>query len=102
MNHDYSLLANQKLGETNLAGSGSWSIANRISYLFDFQGPSFAVDTACSSSLAAIHLACESIRRGECQIAIAGGVNLILSPQHLIKLSAMQMLSTSDQCKTVC
>ncbi|MCP4044209.1 MAG: SDR family NAD(P)-dependent oxidoreductase, partial [Gammaproteobacteria bacterium] len=59
-----------------MPGSAYWSIANRVSYTFDFHGPCMAVDTACSSSLSAIHLACESIRRGECRVAIAGGVNI--------------------------
>ncbi len=55
-------------------------MANRVSYFLNLNGPSYVVDTACSSSLAAIHLACESIARGECTMAIAGGVNLSLHP----------------------
>ena len=62
------------LGNATLPTSLPWSLANRVSYLFNFNGPSLPVDTACSSSLTAIHLACESIRRGECRNAIAGGV----------------------------
>ena len=64
------------------AGTGNaLSIAaNRLSYLFDFRGPSIAVDTACSSSLVAVHLACRSLWSGESTLALAGGVNLILSP----------------------
>ena len=54
------------------AHSAYWSIANRVSYFLDLHGPSFAVDSACSSSLTAIQLACESLRRGECSMAIAG------------------------------
>jgi len=76
-----------------------WSIANRVSYVCDFQGPSMAVDTACSSSLTAIHLAVESIRGGSCEVAIAGGVALIIDPLQYTSLSAMTMLSAGDRCK---
>lgn len=79
--------------------SAYWSIANRVSYTLDLTGPSFAVDSACSSSLTAVHLACESLRRGECSTAIAGGVNLVLHPAHLIALSSMTMLSADGACK---
>ena len=77
-----------------------WSIANRISYLLNFQGPSMAVDTACSSSLTAIHLALESLYSGISECAIAGGVNLIVDPVQYLKLSAMTMLSPGDKCKS--
>ena len=87
-------------GERTNANSHFWSMANRISYLFDFKGPSLAVDTACSSSLTAIHLACESIRRAECESAIAGGVNLILHPAHHLALSGLQMLSKDKKNKS--
>ncbi|AJR05680.1 KR domain-containing protein [Photobacterium gaetbulicola] len=83
-----------------LRGGGyhHWSIANRVSFFFDLNGPSMAVDSACSSSLLALHLACESIRRRECQQAIAGGVSLILHKKHYQDLCKMQMLSASGQC----
>ncbi|MEC1541502.1 polyketide synthase PksM [Bacillus subtilis] len=81
-------------------GYGYWSIANRISYLLNFQGPSLAVDTACSSSLTAIHLALESIYSGSSDCAIAGGVNLVVDPVHYQNLSVMNMLSASDTCKS--
>lgn len=74
------------------------SIANRTSYLFDFQGTSLAVDTACSSSLTAIHLAIESIRRGENECAIAGGVNLLLNMEHFELLSDLNMLTSGKTC----
>lgn len=73
--------------------------ANRLSYVFDLQGPSVALDTACSSSLTAIHLAAESIRNGECEMAIAGGVNLLLSPDATILLSQFGMMAADGRCK---
>lgn len=76
-----------------------YSIANRVSYLLNFQGPSLAVDTACSASLTAIHMALESMYSGLTTCAIAGGVNLIIDPVHFTGLSEMTMLSTSNQCK---
>nr|ASA76631.1 polyketide synthase [Pyxidicoccus sp. MCy9557] len=76
-----------------------WSIANRVSYLLNLSGPSFALDSACSSSLTALHLACESLRRGECRAALVGGVNLILHPLHYYGLVSMRMLSHGDQCR---
>jgi len=75
-----------------------WSIANRVSYFFDFNGPSMPVDTACSSSLVAVHLACESLKRRECQIAIAGGVNLYLHPYKYQSLCQNRMLSLDGMC----
>jgi acyl transferase domain-containing protein len=82
------------------ARSAPWSVANRVSYYFDFHGPSFAVDAACSSSLLSIHLAAESLRRGECRMAVAGGVNLILHPAHYIALCSAGMLARDGRCKT--
>ncbi|MGB7874916.1 MAG: condensation domain-containing protein, partial [Anaerolineales bacterium] len=74
--------------------------ANRLSYVFDLRGPSMAVDTACSSSLVATHLACQSLRNGESDLALAGGVNLILSPELTITFSQARMLSPDGHCKT--
>jgi phthiocerol/phenolphthiocerol synthesis type-I polyketide synthase C len=74
--------------------------ANRISYLLDLRGPSVAIDTACSSSLVAIHMACESLRRGESDLAIAGAVNLILSPEVTIAFSHARMMAADGRCKT--
>lgn len=69
------------------------SIANRVSYFFDFHGPSIAIDTMCSSSLVAVHQACEAIRNGACDLAIVGGVNLYLHPETYAYLSSLRMLS---------
>ena len=97
----YGQLAATGWGSGTLSGAHSayWSIANRVSYVLDLHGPSFAVDSACSSSLLAVHLASESIRRGECAIAIAGGVNVILHPAHFASLGALNMLSADGRCK---
>lgn len=74
--------------------------AGRLSYILGLQGPSIALDTACSSSLVTVHLACQSLRTGECHLALAGGVNLMLSPEPPIVLSRMRALATDGRCKT--
>lgn len=76
-----------------------WSMANRASYHFDWHGPSMAVDTACSASLTALHLACQSLRAGECDRAVVGGVNLITHPRQYQLLSRLGMLSPTGQCR---
>lgn len=74
--------------------------AGRIAYTFDFRGPAIAVDTACSSSLVAVHQACMSLRAGETDAALAGGVNLMLSPDGHISTSRARMMSFEGRCKT--
>lgn len=83
------------------AGTGNaLSIAaNRISYLWDFRGPSIAIDTACSSSLVAVDLACASLRKGESTLALAGGVNLILSPAITINFTKAGVMAPDGRCK---
>src|SRR5215469_562486 len=83
------------------AGTGNaYSVvANRLSYLLDLQGPSIAIDTACSSSLVAVHYACQSLKAGECDVALAGGVNVILAPELSITLSQARMLAPDGVCK---
>jgi acyl transferase domain-containing protein/acyl carrier protein len=73
--------------------------ANRISFCLNLLGPSVALDTACSSSLTAIHLACRSLRERECTLALAGGVNAIITPRNYISLKAASMLSPDGRCK---
>jgi malonyl CoA-acyl carrier protein transacylase len=84
------------------AGSGSSVsvIAGRIAYLLGLQGPALVTDTACSGSLVAVHLACQALRRGECNLAIAGGVNVMLSADAHIALTKARMISPDGRCKT--
>lgn len=98
MNGNYDITGGEEWAKRKVIGANSaaWSIANRISYYFDLQGPSMAVNTACSSSLTAIHLAVNSLRKEECEMAIAGGVNLILHPAHFSRLCKMEMLSEKE------
>jgi len=75
-------------------------VANRLSYLLNLRGPSMAIDTACSSSLVAAHLACNSLRTGECSLALVGGVNLTLFPEGSTALAKWGMLAGDGRCKT--
>jgi acyl transferase domain-containing protein/aryl carrier-like protein len=81
-------------------GNAPSILAGRLSYLLGWQGPSMAVDTACSSSLVALHLACQSLRNADCEIALAGGVNLTLSPVTSVALCKAGMLSPRGRCST--
>ena len=75
------------------------TIANRVSYFFNWHGPSLAVDTMCSASLTSVHLACESLKRGECEFAIAGGVNTTVHPEKDIVLSQSGFSANEGRCK---
>ncbi len=100
--NDYSRIQFSDLSRIDAyAGTGNaMSIAaNRISYLFDFRGPSIAIDTACSSSLVAVHLACSSLWNGESTLALAGGVNLILSPAITINFTKAGAMAPDGRCK---
>lgn len=80
-------------------GSGRYSASGRVSYFFDLYGPSLTIDTACSSSLVAVHLACQSLWSGECQLALAGGANVILQPHITIAYSQARMMAPDGHCK---
>ena len=95
-----------QLGATDLSGIDAWYgtggsisiVANRVSYYFDLRGPSVTIDTACSSSLVAIHLAVQSLRTGDSDLALAAGVNLLLSPAGTRSLDQAEAMSPSGQC----
>lgn len=87
-------------GEPLALSSSPASIANRVSSVCDFHGPSIAVDSMCSSSLSAIHLACESLALGTCTAAVAGGVNLSLHPNKYLALTQGRFLSSSGRCES--
>ena len=74
--------------------------AGRICHILDSHGPAIQLDTACSSSSLAVHMACQSLRSGESDLALAGGVSLILAPEHLIGICQMTALSPDGRCKT--
>jgi polyketide synthase PksN len=103
--HDYLDLITES-GNKNLitpyfaTGNAASTATGRVSYFFGLQGPNFAIDTACSSSLVALDQACQSLQRGDAHMALAGGVNLILSPNLSIDFSKAGMLAVDGHCKT--
>ncbi|RAH55380.1 polyketide synthase [Aspergillus piperis CBS 112811] len=102
-NHDYQLLQNLDLDNLpfyHATGTESSCLSNRVSWFFNLAGPSMTVDTACSSSLIALHLACQSIRLGESETALVGGVNIISFPEIYMKLSNLQMVSPDSKSQT--
>ncbi len=98
MNHGYSWLNPNKV-QSESPSSLFWSIANRVSYQFNWHGPSFAIDSACSSSLTALHTAITALHYGDCDMAVVGGINLICHPRQIDVLCQLHMLSPSNQCK---
>ena len=81
-------------------GTSPAAAAGRISYRLGLRGPAVSVDTACSSSLVAVHQACQALRLEECDLALAGGVNLLISPASMINFSRAHMLAPDGRCKT--
>lgn len=105
-NQEYAQLQSKQDDETYVddpyygIGSAASIAAGRLSYIGDFRGPTLTVDTACSSSLVATHLACQSLRNRECNLALVGGVNAILLPENMVNACKMSMLAPDGRCKT--
>jgi acyl transferase domain-containing protein/SAM-dependent methyltransferase len=102
-NSDYLRLAfrdSDGMGPYSSTGTNYSVAAGRLSFILGLNGPSMVVDTACSGSLVALHLACRSLRAGECRVAMAGGVNLILSPEVNINFCKARMLASDGRCKS--
>lgn len=100
---DYGALqysASQTISPYTNSGAAASIVPNRLSYFFDFHGPSIAVDTACSSALVAFHEACQSLRAGESQVALAGGVNILINPYCYVGFAKAGMLSPTGRCRT--
>ncbi|OCB56705.1 polyketide synthase [Mycobacterium malmoense] len=103
--HDYLSMVSDELGYDEIdaymaIGTAAAAAAGRISYRLGLQGPAVTVDTACSSSLVAVHQACQALRLGECDVALAGGANVLLSPATMITFSRAHMLAPDGRCKT--
>ncbi|MBM7846733.1 beta-ketoacyl synthase N-terminal-like domain-containing protein, partial [Herpetosiphon giganteus] len=102
--NEYAQVIKAALGENFDAyigtGTALSATAGRLAYHFGLQGPCMAIDTACSSSLVAVHTACQSLRNGECTLALAGGVNTLLLPDGNIGASKAHMLAPDGRCKT--
>src|SRR6478609_5226580 len=103
--HDYLQLISEEIPYAEIdsyqaIGSSAAAAAGRISYGMGLQGPAVTVDTACSSSLVAVHQACQALRFGECDVALAGGVNVLLSPKSVMSFARAKMLAPDGKCKT--
>ncbi|MGE2727312.1 type I polyketide synthase [Mycolicibacterium pulveris] len=103
--HDYLQLIAEEVSYDEIdsyqaIGSSAAAGAGRISYAMGLQGPAVSVDTACSSSLVAVHQACQALRFGECDVALAGGANVLLSPKSVMSFARAKMLAPDGKCKT--
>src|SRR6185437_4506583 len=99
LTQNFGPLSRYELQAHSATGMMMTMLANRISYIFGFHGPSVSLDTACSGSLVAVHLACQSIWNGECSLALAGGANAMIAPTMTIAESKGGFLSPDGRCK---
>ncbi|KAL4229457.1 hypothetical protein ACF0H5_012495 [Mactra antiquata] len=105
MNDDYKVLASSDHNDDSnysATGMSTTIIASRVSFVYNLQGPCMVIDTACSSSMIAVHLGCQAIRTGDCEMAVCGGVSSIISPDTFIALCKARMMSATGQCQTFC
>ncbi|OZG73074.1 hypothetical protein BTA51_11285 [Hahella sp. CCB-MM4] len=103
--HDYEQVqlesnAHNLMSSHSATGPSMTLTANRISYVFDFTGPSVTLDTACSSSLVALDMACKALLNGDSRLALAGGVNILLRPELTMSICKASMLSPDGRCKS--
>nr|AIE12089.1 putative cis-AT type polyketide synthase module A5A [uncultured bacterium] len=101
--NDYQMRAlsrADRIDAYSLTGTAHSTSVGRLSHWMGLHGPSMSVDTACSSSLVAVHLACQALRAGECALALAGGVNLVLSPEGTVYFSKVRVMSPTGRCRT--
>ncbi len=95
----FGILSRDEISSSTATSSTMAMLANRLSHAFDLAGPSLTIDTACSSSLVAVHLACASLRAGESEIAVAGGVNVLLAPEPFVAMAKGGFLSRAGRCQ---